>query len=60
MLVQRKKKTNEESQIKIVNNSELECDLQENEPKKLVVPPLIKIKLVLNNKIEVFGVYDSG
>lgn len=28
--------------------------------KKLLVPPLIKIKLVLNKNPEVFGVYDSG
>lgn len=29
-------------------------------PKKLIVPPLIKIKLLLNKKVEVFGIYDSG
>lgn len=28
--------------------------------KKLIVPPLIKVKLVLNKNIEVFGIYDSG
>ena len=29
-------------------------------PKKLIVPPLIKVKLVLNKKVEIFGIYDSG
>ena len=29
------KKINEDSQIKIINNSELECELQDDDPKNL-------------------------
>lgn len=29
-------------------------------PKKLAVPPLIRIRLLLNDTLETFGIYDSG
>lgn len=29
-------------------------------PKKLIIPPLIKLKVLLNDTLEVTGIYDSG
>ena len=45
--------------IRHVNNSVMkQSNIKQN--KKLIVTPLIKVKLLINDKLEIYGVYDSG
>ena len=50
------KKTNQVRNV--ISNSVLEVDF--NTDKKREITPLIKIKLLIEDKLEVSGVYDSG
>ncbi|XP_069362102.1 putative autophagy-related protein 11 [Maniola hyperantus] len=54
-----KKNKNESEKLFKANNSIIEVDMN-TEKKKRVSTPLIKIKLLLENKLEVSGIYDSG
>lgn len=54
------KEKNQKAVVKTVNNSALEIELNEKNPKKLEVAPLIKIELLLNDTLRVSGIYDSG
>lgn len=50
----------QKSTVKTVNNSKLEIELNEKKYKKLIVPPLIRIKLRLNDTLDISAIYDSG
>jgi len=46
--------------VRQVNASIIEAELIEENQKKRIITPLIKIKLLLNDSLETFGIYDSG
>ncbi|KAK9878619.1 hypothetical protein WA026_022880 [Henosepilachna vigintioctopunctata] len=51
---------NKNERMKQVSNLALDVDLSNDDPKKLIVPPLIELKIKLNDILDVPAIYDPN
>ncbi|KAI4485930.1 hypothetical protein M0804_006419 [Polistes exclamans] len=51
---------NETNQNKSINTAEIEAELSDTEQKKLIIPPIIKVEVLLPYNVETIRIHDSG